>query len=325
MPRRPLIANLSALFLCGTASAQPPQATPQVTRSADPGRAAYAAMPDTKGTGRYPALKEVDASLPDHVVYRPADLGGLGGRKLGLLVWGNGGCSDDGASARQHLAEIASHGYVVVAPGKILSGPGAPPASAEPRRPNASGGLPPVKTTAADVARGIDWALAENGRLGSRYFGRIDPKAVAVAGHSCGGLQAIEIGADPRVKAVIVHNSGIFTDGSNPIPGVTVDKAMLKALHTPVLYVLGGTSDVAWPNGSDDFRRIEHVPAVFATSGVGHGGTFRQSNGGQVAQIATAWLNWQLRGDSGAGRMFTGDPCGLCTDPSWKVERKGIR
>ncbi|WP_243455815.1 hypothetical protein [Sphingosinicella sp. BN140058] len=324
MPRNALLAGLCAVILCGTASAQPAARPPQTAGAADPARAAYAAMPDTKGSGRYPALKEVDAGLPDHVVYRPADLTRLRGRKLGLLVWGNGGCSDDGASARQHLAEIASHGYLVIAPGAIRSGPGAPAAAAEPRRPDASGGLPPVKTTSADVAGGIHWALAENARRGSRYFGRIDPRAVAVAGHSCGGLQAIEVGADPRVHAVIVHNSGIFADGSNPIPGVKVDKSMLKALHTPVLYVLGGRSDVAWPNGTDDFTKIAHVPAVLATSDVGHGGTFRQSNGGQVAQIAVAWLDWQLRGDAAAGRMFTGDPCGLCKDPAWKVDRKGM-
>ena len=28
---------------------------------------------------------------------------------------GNGGCSDDGASSRSHLLEIASHGYLVIA------------------------------------------------------------------------------------------------------------------------------------------------------------------------------------------------------------------
>jgi hypothetical protein len=146
-----------------------------------------------------------------------------------------------------------------------------------------------------------------------------------VAGHSCGGLQAIQVGADPRVHTVIVHNSGIFADGSNPITGMTVDKAMLRALHTPVLYVLGGRSDVAWPNGTDDFAKIDHVPVVLATSDVGHGGTFRRANGGQVAQIAVDWLDWQLRGDRHAAATFTGDPCGLCRDPHWRVERKGVR
>jgi len=287
-------------------------------------RAAYEAMPDTRGTGPYPALKEVDLGLPDHVVYRPANLDRLGRKKLGVLVWGNGGCRDDGASARLHLAQIASHGYLAIAPGKIRTGPGAERVSEPPRQLDAAGAMPPVKTTTTDVLEGLDWALAENNRRGSRYYGRIDPNAVAVAGTSCGGLQAIQAGADPRIRAVIVHNSGIFADGSNPITGMTVDKSMLKKLHTPVLYVLGGRSDVAYPNGTDDFRTIDHIPAMLISADVGHGGTVRQPNGGTVAKVAVDWLEWQLRGDRRAARTFVGPDCGLCVDPSWTVERKGI-
>ena len=89
-------------------------------------------LPDTPGTGRFPAMKEEVPSLPRHVVYRPKDLGGLGGLKLGVVAWGNGGCSDDGASSRFHLLELASHGYLVMASGRILSGPGAPPPAPRP-------------------------------------------------------------------------------------------------------------------------------------------------------------------------------------------------
>ena len=42
--------------------------------------------PDTPGTGRFPAMKEEVASLPGHVVYRPADLSALGGVKLGVVA-----------------------------------------------------------------------------------------------------------------------------------------------------------------------------------------------------------------------------------------------
>ena len=43
-----------------------------------------------------------------------------GRTKLGVVAWGNGGCSDDAASSRFHLLEIASHGYLVLASGRIL-------------------------------------------------------------------------------------------------------------------------------------------------------------------------------------------------------------
>ncbi|UAJ11921.1 hypothetical protein KTC28_03860 [Polymorphobacter megasporae] len=282
-------------------------------------RAAADAMPDTPGTGPYPAIKTVEPGLPDHVVYLPADPAKLGSLKLGVLVWGNGGCSDDAASARHHLAEIASHGYVVIAPGKILSGPGAPPRTAR-SAPEPLG----IKTDTAQVASGIDWALAENNRASSPLYQRIDPALVAVSGHSCGGLQALQIAADPRIHAVIIHNSGVFTDGGNPIAGLKVDKTLLKTLHTPVLYVMGGPGDVAFANGSDDYDKITLVPAMLVSHDTGHGGTFGLANGGDNAQVAVAWLDWQLRHDPAAAHWFKGADCRLCTDKAWTVRKKGI-
>jgi dienelactone hydrolase len=311
-------AMAAAIGTTGPATAQIPPPTPAQLAAMRADNAAYDRMPDTRGTGPFAAARFAGSGLPAHLVYRPRNLRALGGRKLGVLVWGNGGCSDDAASARLHLLEIASHGYVVIAPGRALSGPGVPP------RPEQPPGPLGVKTTAADVSAGIDWALAENARPGSPLFGRIDPAQVAVSGHSCGGLEALQIAADPRIRAVIVHNSGIFADGSNPIPGITIDKAALTRLHTPVLYVMGGPTDIAWANGSDDFDRIAAVPAVLASLDVGHGGTFHAANGGRAAAIDVAWLAWQLRGDAAAARWFTGKDCRLCGDRAWTLRRKGL-
>ncbi|MHA6719729.1 hypothetical protein ACX40Y_09800 [Sphingomonas sp. RS6] len=44
---------------------------------------AYEAMPDTAGTGPYPAVKRTAPAFPDYVLYQPADLSKLGGKKLG--------------------------------------------------------------------------------------------------------------------------------------------------------------------------------------------------------------------------------------------------
>ncbi|MEO6216371.1 MAG: hypothetical protein ABIO86_10100 [Sphingomonas sp.] len=324
-------AVIAAIALAATAGAAAigqvnPTATVDPTRVAAAQPAPQVALPDTPGTGSFPALKEMVPSLPNHVIYHPADLGRLGSRKLGLFIWGNGACSDDGASARFHLAEIASHGYLAIAPGKILSGPGAPPPAppAPPQGANASGKLLTVKTTTAALIAAIDWAYAENGRRGSPFFHRLDLNKLAVAGHSCGGLQALEAASDPRVHAVIINNSGIFADGTNPIAGLNVDKALLRKLHTPIFYILGGPTDIAYPNGMDDVARIDTVPVMVANLPVGHGGTFSQPNGGAVAQVSVKWLDWQLSGDKVAAKAFVGKDCGLCTDPQWTVARKRI-
>jgi hypothetical protein len=109
------------------------------------------------------------------------------------------------------------------------------------------------------------------------------------------------------------------------MPGMpNLTKNHLVKLHTPIIYILGGKSDIAYSNGMDDFKRINHVPAFVANLDVGHGGTYREPHGGEFARVATAWFKWQLKGDKEAGKMFTGEPCGLSREPGWKAEKKNI-
>lgn len=316
---------------CTAVMAQPPASSDQRAAIAAM-LARQAAMPDTPGTGKFPAMKEEVASLADHVVYRPARLDELGATKLGVYIFGNGGCSNDGASARLHLLEIASHGYLAIAPGRLRSGPGAtvppaarPPAPPPPAQAGARATIPPPATSSADLLAALDWALKQNDDPKSPYFHKIDPKAVAVSGYSCGGLQALEIAKDPRIKTVVIMNSGIFNAGGGAIPGMNLQKSLLQSLHTPTLYILGGETDIAYLNGTDDFRRIDHVPVFLGNIlKVGHGGTYWEPNGGKAAAAVVAWLDWQLRNDHEAANTFVGKDCRLCTDPSWSVEKKKI-
>lgn len=280
-------------------------------------------LPDTPGTGRFPAIKEEVASLPAHVVYRPKDLTALGGTKLGVVAWGNGGCSDDGASTRLHLLEVASHGYLVIASGRILSGPGAPPREPRPApQPGQAPQIQPPRTKASDLTDAIDWALAENTRAGSPYVGRIDPALVALSGWSCGGLQVLQVAKDPRVKTLVLQNTGVFNTGGSAIPGMDVRKDVLMTIHTPTIYILGGPKDIAYENGMDDFNTISHVPVAVANLPVGHGGTYFEPNGGAAASVAVSWLDWQLRGDQNSAERFVGENCGLCRDEKWTLQRK---
>ena len=103
---------------------------------------------------------------------------------------------------------------------------------------------------------------------------------------------------------------------------MSITKDDLKRLHTPVAYILGGPEDIAFPNGSDDFARIDHVAVMLANLPVGHGGTFRLANGGDWARVGAAWLDWQLKGDRQAARWFVGPGCRLCTSYGWTIQRK---
>ncbi len=281
-------------------------------------------VPDTPGDGPYSAVMELDPALPNHVIYRPAELKPFAGGKLGVFAWGNGGCADDGASQRQQLAEIASYGYLVIAPGQWRSGPNAKVGREPPRTPPPGERLPPPATSAADVKAGLDFALAENARAGSKYAKLIDRKAVAVGGFSCGGLQALSLAGDPRIATVVVQNSGIFNSPTESIGGMKLSKETLKTLHTPVLYLLGGPKDIAYVNGSDDVKRINHVPLAFVNLPYGHGGTYGKPMGGSAAGIVVDWLEWRLHHSVGAARSFVGANCRLCVDPETTIETKNL-
>ena len=314
------------VVLGGMASgAQPPAPTAEQRAQEAERRAQQDRTPDTPGTGRYPAIKEEPTTLPNHVLYRPTDLTGLGNTKLGVYLFGNGGCTDDGASSRLHLLEVASHGYLAIAPGRIYNGPGAHPVPPAPP-PAADAPRFDTRTSYRDLLAALDWALAQNRDPRSLYYQRIDPKAIAVSGYSCGGAQALRVAVDLRVKTLIMMNSGLFPDGNDiGAAEMEVPKATLAQLHTPTLYILGGETDIAWPQANDDFTRINHVPLFYGNvKGVGHGGTYWEPNGGRAAKAVVAWLDWQLRGDQQAARSFRGKACGLCTDPAWQVRKKRI-
>jgi hypothetical protein len=89
----------------------------------------------------------------------------------------------------------------------------------------------------------------------------------------------------------------------------------------------GGSNDIAYANGNADFEAINTIPIMVANTPVGHGGTYRQDNAGEMGTAAVAWLRWWLLKDEGAtGKgMFVGASCGLCGstwDIKWKMEPK---
>ena len=94
-----------------------------------------------------------------------------------------------------------------------------------------------------------------------------------------------------------------------------------------VIWILGGSTDIAWENGNDDFKRMAGtMPACLVSlDGIGHGGTYMQPNGGDYAKVAGAWLKWWLKGDKEAGTMFTGNEPGVRKRAGWMIERKNIK
>ncbi|WP_319590102.1 hypothetical protein [uncultured Draconibacterium sp.] len=260
------------------------------------------------GTGEYKAIMISEPSLATHTVFRPQDLSTFGNKnKLPVIAWGNGACANSPWEHVNFLNEVASHGFLVIAIGPM-------PAEGEQGR---------GSSQSSQLADAIDWAIAQNSDKNSPYSKKVDVENIAVSGMSCGGLQTLEIAPDPRVTTTVVCNSGILPETGGGFPGMpALKKDDLKKLHTPTLYILGGESDIAYNNGMDDYKRINHVPVFVANLDVGHGGTYREPHGGEFARVATAWYQWQMKDDQEASKMFVGDDCGLCNDDEWKFESK---
>ncbi len=314
-------------FFVANAFAQPPAGMPKLG-------------PMTEGSGLYAAaIVEGDPGLPNHTIYRPKDLSPFSKSNLmPVLAWGNGACSSSSRMHANFLAEVASHGFLVLALGPYVA-----------ESDTASGGAMGMGgTKSAQMLEAIDWATAENTRSGSKYYGKLDPSKIAVAGMSCGGLQALEVAPDPRIKTLMVMNSGLFGPGGRPkmappkegmpkmgapkegggapLMGMPeVGKEVLAKLHSPTIYIIGGPTDIAYPQAIDDFAKIDKVPVAIANlKDVGHGGTYSQPNGGEFGVVASAWLKWQLKGDKEGEKMFTGADCGLCTREGWTYEKKKL-
>jgi len=262
------------------------------------------------GTGQYSAIMETDSSLPTHTIFRPQDLNAFDKKnKLPIITWGNGACANSPWEHVNFLNEVASHGFLVIATGPM-------PIEGEKGK---------GKSQSSQLLDAVDWAIAQNKDNQSPYYKKIDVSKIAVSGMSCGGLQTLEVAGDPRITTTVVCNSGILPNPGDGMPGMPqLTKEQLKELHTPTLYLLGGESDIAYNNGMDDYRRINHVPVFVGNMHVGHGGTYSQSHGGEFAKVATAWYKWQLKGDSEAGKLFTGNPCGLSKSTVWTMEKKNI-
>jgi hypothetical protein len=330
--KRKTVAALAAVIGLGAAAGAALAQAPGDPKN--PGTASLVPPPDAPPIkpappGPYAATVEAAPGLATHTIYRPADLKPFSGAKrLPIIAWGNGACSNAGRLFETFLTGVASHGYFIVVSGPI-DAPLPAFASARPgqsRAPAAApGGPPPPMTKDADLITGLDWAVKQNETAGGPYYHRLDPSKIAVMGQSCGGLQATVAAADPRVKTVIIWNSGVFPDGTpvgRSISGAT--KASLKGFHTPVAYINGGPHDAAFVNTIDDIKHLEGLPVFFGWVNVGHGGTYNHPGGGRFEEAGVAWLDWRLKGDRQAAKWFEGADCGLCKDPVWHVEKKGM-
>ena len=282
-----------AAMLCLIASSMQAQALK--TRKVDEG-----------GTGKYKAIAIKEKSLPDFVVYRPENLKAAKSQAgaMPILMWANGGCSDTSVGYERMLTEIASHGYIIVAIGEMQ---------------DKLGDRKESHTQSSEIKRGLDWLIKQNFTKKSDYYMTADTSKIAAAGHSCGGAQVLCNAADPRLKTYLIMNAGM---GDMEMAGAS--KESLPNVHGPILYVVGGQSDVAYQNAQKDYDRISHAPIALADHPAsGHGGTYNHPNGGDYGRLVTDWLDWHLKGKEQNAEIFTEGK--LANYKGWTMKSKNFK
>jgi hypothetical protein len=265
-----------------------------------------AASVNASGSGPHKVTVETnsDAGIKEGTIFRPSDLGGT--EKYPIFVWGEGGCSLDGLSNSTAMAEIASHGYFVVADG-TPNGTG-----------NRSMDRSKLPAMAAPLLAYIDWAIAENAKPCSAYYQSLDTTKISSNGFSCGGLMSQATLADPRLTTWGVTSSGM----------AGADASFYVPIHTPVLFVEGGPSDMAYDGAKEGYDAISKmdVPVMWFSKDIGHGGDLTKAGGGDFTKINLAWLNWWLKGDESAtGKgLLVGAGCRYCSDSAWEVKSSKV-
>jgi hypothetical protein len=113
------------------------------------------------------------------------------------------------------LQNIASYGFLAIAEG----GPN-------------GGGSSDAKT----MRQAIDWVTKT---AGTGAYANVDATRIMAAGFSCGGVEAIDNIWDSRVDTIGVISSGLLQN-----------QTAAKDWRKPVLFVLGGSGDIAYANVS---------------------------------------------------------------------------
>lgn len=304
-----------------------------------PGKTVAQMQVEEGGEGPYKAIIAQDDLLPGFIVTRPADLQAAKeaeGGPLPVILFGNGSCSRDSWLFLKYLTHLASHGYVILSMspltpdgpdltqyfGKAESATGVPPELSERMQKYAS---PDGGRDAMDILAALDLLEGLSKSSWSEYYGRLDTSRVTAMGQSCGGLQALLMSSqgDPRIKTTVALNTGIFPTQAGQRPYVT-GKDALSHLPGPIIYIIGGETDIAYPQAVSDFELISQVPVVRADLPVGHAGTFIYPHGGEFADVALLWLDGQIKGRKVNMDYFKDGklPDGL--SPEWELTSKNL-
>jgi pimeloyl-ACP methyl ester carboxylesterase len=240
-------------------------------------------------------------------LYYPSNYSGLR-FKSPVITWGNGtNATPDMYSTL--LSHFASYGFTVIASTLKNTGSG------------------------NEIDAAAHYLVTQNSTAGSPFNGNLDVNEVAAVGHSQGAGGATRAATnDPTlIKALLTFSlPNTFWVGSNPDCPTAADCMYNPALLTqPAFFVsTHGTLDsfIASPSTETAFYNSVKGHAALGIikqsdgKAADHNSVQNTANGGNPGGelgYATAWVEYQLRGDSTAAGAFTGGHPELVTNTNW--------
>lgn len=256
----------------------------------------------------YKEFKAKTDAYGKYEIWYPAEMKAADA-KYPLVVMANG--TGVGASKYQEVFKhLASWGFIVV------------------------GNEDDSSLTGASSAETLDFILAQNDDASSEFYGRIDVDNIGVAGHSQGGLGAVNAVTNQnngnRYKAMWIASATSPYWGQDDVFGAAWRVDMNK-VTIPCFMVAGtgfidaGTAtDITQKKGqgicplwglTESYNAIpDGTPKVMARLiGKDHGDMLRYADG-----YMTAWFMYYLQGDKYAGGAFFGDDAEIGANTNWQ-------
>jgi pimeloyl-ACP methyl ester carboxylesterase len=273
--------------------------TTTASAAAYPVEAAYAT------TGPYATTTgtATDGAGNTYRLYYPNDYAALGFDSP-IVTWGNGTDATPEMYSR-FLTHLASHGFTVIASTLTNTGSG------------------------NQIAAGARYLVAQNSAAGSVFNGNLDVSHVAAVGHSQGAGGATRAATNnPTLITTLMTFSLPNTTwvGANPNCPTAADCMYDPSRLTQPAFLTSTRgfldSVIASPATQTAFYNSipGHAAVGIIQSSEGraadHNAIQNANNPGGLLGYATAWLKYQLRGDTVAAGAFTGTK-ELVTNTNW--------
>lgn len=281
-----VVASLSGLTSCDGGASYPVQAA-----YTKPGPYATTTGTVTGTTG---------AAIYDE--YYPASYAALG-FKSPIVTWGNGTGAKP-AKVAVFLSHLASYGFTVIATTQLNTG------------------------TGKEIDAAARYLIAQDNAPGSAFYHHLDPTEVAVLGTSQGAGGAVRAATnDPSLYKTVLTFSLPNTFWVSRNPGCPTRADCMfdpSKLTHPVFFIsTHGPFDAIAASPATE-RAFFRSTSVHAALGIilftGHklaDHTSIARNPGGFLGYATAWLEYQLRGDTTAAGAFTGGHPELLSNTNW--------